>query len=62
MEFSQISTEHVKIAELSRKIGQILVERGDYEQALHQFQLGLQYLEGIEHNELVRIYTEIGRV
>ena len=62
MELTQVSQEHTKIAELSRKIGQILVERGDYEQAMHQFQLGLQYLEGIEHKELVRIYNEIGRV
>ena len=62
MEFAQASQEHTKIAELSRKIGQILVERGDYEQAMHQFQLGLQYLEGIEHKEVVRIYNEIGRV
>jgi tetratricopeptide (TPR) repeat protein len=62
MEFGQGSEEHTKIAELSRKIGQILVERGDYEQAMHQFQLGLQYLEGIEHKELVRIYNEMGRV
>jgi tetratricopeptide (TPR) repeat protein len=54
--------EHTKIAELSRKIGEILVERGDYEQAIHQFQLGLQYLEGIEHKEVVRIYNEISRV
>jgi tetratricopeptide (TPR) repeat protein len=62
MEFGQVSEEHTKIAELSRKIGQILVERGDYEQAMHQFQLGLQYLEGTEHKEVVRIYNEIGRV
>jgi tetratricopeptide (TPR) repeat protein len=62
MEFGQVSEEHIKIAELSRKIGEILVERGDYEQAMHQFQLGLQYLEGMEHKELVRIYNEIGRV
>ncbi len=57
-----VTDEHVKIAELSRKIGQILVERGDYEQAMYQFQLGLQYLEGLEHNEVARIYNEIGRV
>jgi tetratricopeptide (TPR) repeat protein len=62
MEFDQISREHTRIAELSRRIGQILVERGDYEQAMHQFQLGLQYLEGIEHKEVARIYNEIGRV
>jgi tetratricopeptide (TPR) repeat protein len=62
MEFEQISKEHTRIAELSRRIGQILVERGDYEQAMHQFQLGLQYLEGIEHKEVARIYNEIGRV
>jgi tetratricopeptide (TPR) repeat protein len=62
MELSQINEEHVKIAELSRKIGEILVERGDYDQAIHQFQLGLQYLEGIEHKEVVRIYNEMGRV
>ena len=62
MEFDQISKEHTRIAELSRRIGQILVERGDYEQAMHQFQLGLQYLEGIEHKEVARIYNEIGRV
>ncbi|MFZ5918320.1 MAG: tetratricopeptide repeat protein [Chloroflexota bacterium] len=62
MAATQVSTEHVKIAELSRKIGQILVERGDYEQAMHQFQLGLTYLEGTEHNEVARIYNEIGRV
>ena len=62
MEFGQTFEEHTKIAELSRKIGEILVERGDYEQAIHQFQLGLQYLEGIEHKEVVRIYNEIGRV
>jgi len=62
MELGQISQEHTKIAELSRRIGEILVERGDYEQAMHQFQLGLQYLEGIEHKEVVRIYNEIGRV
>lgn len=62
MEVGQVSTEHIKIAELSRKIGQILVERGDYEQAMHQFQLGLTYLEGTEHNEVARIYNEIGRV
>lgn len=58
----QVSVEHIKIAELSRKIGQILIERGDYEQAMHQFQLGLTYLEGTEHNEVARIYNEIGRV
>jgi len=58
----QVQEEHTKIAELSRKIGEILVERGDYEQAIHQFQLGLQYLEGMEHKEVVRIYNEIGRV
>jgi tetratricopeptide (TPR) repeat protein len=62
MELGQVSAEHIKIAELSRKIGQILVERGDYEQAMHQFQLGLTYLEGTEHNEVARIYNEIGRV
>ena len=62
MEFGQTFEEHTKIAELSRKIGEILVERGDYEQAIHQFQLGLQYLEGMEHKEVVRIYNEIGRV
>jgi len=62
MQFEQISKEHTRIAELSRRIGQILVERGDYEQAMHQFQLGLQYLEGIEHKEVARIYNEIGRV
>ncbi|MBN1582003.1 MAG: tetratricopeptide repeat protein [Anaerolineae bacterium] len=62
MRFGQVSEEHIKIAELSRRIGQILVERGDYEQAMHQFQLGLQYLAGIEHNEVARIYNEIGRV
>lgn len=62
MEISQITDEHIKIAELSRKIGQILVERGDYEQAMQQFQLGLQYLEGLEHHEVARIYNEIGRV
>jgi tetratricopeptide (TPR) repeat protein len=62
MELGQVYEEHTKIAELSRKIGEILVERGDYEQAIHQFQLGLQYLEGIEHKEVVRIYNEIGRV
>jgi len=62
MQLGQVSDEHVKIAELSRKIGQILVERGDYEQAMHQFQLGLTYLEGTEHNEVARIYNEIGRV
>ena len=45
MEYGQISEEHIKIAELSRKIGSILVERGDYERAMHQFQLGLQYLD-----------------
>jgi tetratricopeptide (TPR) repeat protein len=62
MEFGQAFEEHTKIAELSRKIGEILVERGDYEQAIHQFHLGLQYLEGIDHKEVVRIYNEIGRV
>jgi tetratricopeptide (TPR) repeat protein len=62
MEFEQITQEHTRIAELSRRIGQILVERGDYEQAMHQFRLGLQYLEGIEHKEVARIYNEIGRV
>lgn len=62
MELEQITQEHTRIAELSRRIGQILVERGDYQQAMHQFQLGLQYLEGIEHKELARIYNEIGRV
>jgi tetratricopeptide (TPR) repeat protein len=62
MELEQISKEHTRIAELSRRIGQILVERGDYEQAMHQFRLGLQYLEGIEHKEVARIYNEIGRV
>ena len=62
MQLGQVSDEHIKIAELSRKIGQILVERGDYEQAMHQFQLGLTYLEGTEHNEVARIYNEIGRV
>ncbi|MBN1935905.1 MAG: tetratricopeptide repeat protein [Anaerolineae bacterium] len=62
MKFGQVSEEHIKIAELSRKIGVILVERGDYEQAMHQFQLGLQYLGGIEHKEVARIYNEIGRV
>jgi len=62
MKFGQVSEEHVKIAELSRKIGVILVERGDYEQAMHQFQLGLQYLNGVEHKEVARIYNEIGRV
>lgn len=62
MELTAVSEEHTKIAELSRKIGEILVERGDYEQAMRQFQLGLQYLEGVEHKELVRIYNEIGRV
>jgi tetratricopeptide (TPR) repeat protein len=58
----QVHEEHTKIAELSRKIGEILVERGDYDQAIRQFQLGLQYLEGLEHKEVVRIYNEIGRV
>jgi tetratricopeptide (TPR) repeat protein len=58
----QVSAEHIKIAELSRKIGQILVERGDYSQAMHQFQLGLTYLEGTQHAEVARIYNEIGRV
>lgn len=62
MKSGHASEEHVKIAELSRKIGQILVERGNYEQAMHQFRLGLQYLEGIEHTEVARIYNEIGRV
>ncbi len=62
MQPGQVSTEHIKIAELSRKIGQILVERGDYEQAMHQFQLGLTYLEGTEHIEVARIYNEIARV
>jgi tetratricopeptide (TPR) repeat protein len=62
MEFGRVSEEHTKIAELSRRIGEILVERGDYEQAMHQFQLGLTYLEGLEHKEVVRIYNEIGRV
>jgi tetratricopeptide (TPR) repeat protein len=62
MSFGRVSEEHIKIAELSRKIGEILVERGDHEQAMHQFQLGLQYLDGIEHNEVARIYNEIGRV
>ena len=62
MELGQVSNEHIKIAELSRKIGQILVERGDYDQAMHQFQLGLTYLEGTEHKEVARIYNEIARV
>ncbi len=62
MIFGQVSEEHIKIAELSRKIGVILVERGDYEQAMHQFQLGLDYLGGSEHKEMARIYNEIGRV
>ncbi len=62
MEYGEALEEYVKIAELNRKIGQILVERGDYEQAMNQFRLGLQYLEGMEHTEVARIYNEIGRV
>ena len=37
----QVQEEHTKIAELSRKIGEILVERGDYEQAIRQFQTSI---------------------
>jgi tetratricopeptide (TPR) repeat protein len=54
--------EQARLAAWSRQLGQILVEQGDWERAMRQFQLGLQYSEGREHKEVVRTCSEIGRL